>query len=157
MNTKKNSKHIGKTMAKTEKKIPNVGREGGERVSKCLQKSVGKMFAFSKKTAQDAERIAIYWADQQIPRAYALLSNAISSSKAISIPTGKAILEYIFIAYKSLTQTGKRVINHAAIFSNAILASDFSNNMEKWFDKMFHEGIPSIYDKAVDAFITPHI
>ncbi|MDA1129658.1 MAG: hypothetical protein O2913_13335 [Chloroflexi bacterium] len=35
--------------------------------------------------------------------------------------------------------------------SNAILASDFSQNMESWLTKTFNEGIPSIYDKSADA------
>ena len=33
----------------------------------------------------------------------------------------------------------------------AILASDFSHNMESWLTKSFNEGVPSIYDKSADA------
>lgn len=91
------------------------------------------------------------WADQQISGGYGLLSKAISSSKAIAVPTGKAILEYVSSAYESSPRTGKKLVNDTAIFINAILASDFSRNMESWLGAMFNEGTPSIYDKAVDA------
>ncbi len=43
------------------------------------------------------------------------------------------------------------MIDDTVIFVNAILASDFSRNMESWFNNLFHKGIPSVYDKAVDA------
>lgn len=105
----------------------------------------------AKKTTWDAGKIVVSWAGQQISGGYALLSKAISSSKAIEIPTSKAILEYVSSAYESSAKTGKKVINHTAIFINAILASDFSRNMESWLGAMFNEGIPSIYDTAADA------
>lgn len=43
------------------------------------------------------------------------------------------------------------MLNDTAIFINAILASDFSRNLESWLGAMFNEGIPTIYDAAADA------
>ena len=113
--------------------------------------SAGGMIASAKKTAWDAKQIVVSWADQQVSGGYALLSKAISSSKAIPVPTGRVILEHVSSAYESSAKTGKKVVNHSAIFVNAILASDFSRNMEHWLGAMFNEGIPSVYDRAMDA------
>jgi len=119
--------------------------------AEALLKYAGELIMSSSKNTWDARKIVVSWGNQQISRWYFLLVKAINSSKAVEATTGKAILEYISSTYKATTKAGKKVINHTAIFINAILASDFSRNMESWFGHMFNEGIPSIYDKAVDA------
>jgi len=110
------------------------------------------------KTAWNAQKTIVSWSNQQISGGYALLTKAIKSAKSIGSPTGEAILEYISFADESAAKAGKKVINHTAIFINAILASDFSKSMESWLGHMFNEGTPSIYDKAADAvYIATHI
>ena len=144
----------GKTFAKTGQKTSKVSKKSIKRVSKKAEdfiKSTSELIISTPKTAWDARKIIISWGNQQISGGYTLLIKAIKSSKSMGTSTGKAILEYVSSAHESLAKAGKRVINHTAIFINAILASDFSKNMESWFGHMFNEGIPSIYDGAVDA------
>ena len=54
---------------------------------------------------------------------------------------------------KSARKFSKQERQSAGIsaIANAILASDFSQNMESWLTKAFNEGVPSIYDKSADA------
>ena len=88
---------------------------------------------------------------QQISEAYsAILTKAMRSSKTIAAPTKKEILDYVSSACKSTALTSKKTIDYTAVLVNALLASDFSQNMESWLKK-FNEGVPSIYDKAMDA------
>jgi hypothetical protein len=141
-------KQPGKAVPKTETKTEAVDQKTGDRVS---ERAAGDMIASAKKTARDARKIVVSWANKQISGGYALLSKSISSSKAMAVPTGRAILEYVSSVYESSAKTGKKVINDTAIFINAILASDFSRNMESWLGAMFNEGIPSIYDTAADS------
>ncbi len=98
------------------------------------------------------------WTNQQFSGWYDSLSSAISSSTVIMKPTGNTILEYVSSAYESSAKHVDKVINPATIFTNALLASDFSRNMESWLGDMFNKGIPTIYDKSIDAvYNTTHI
>jgi len=147
-------KQRGKVVAKTVRKTHEVGQKTGKRVSEEVEgllKSAGETITSVLKTAWDARKIVVSWGDQQISGGYTLLSKAIRSSKAMGTSTGKAILKYVSSAHESAAKAGENAINHTAIFINAILASDFSRNMESWLGHMFNEGMPSIYDKAVDA------
>ncbi|MBW2038242.1 MAG: hypothetical protein JRI46_01375 [Deltaproteobacteria bacterium] len=154
-------KKQGKVFAKTGRKTHEVEKKSYKSISKKTEafiRSTSEMIIFTPKTAWDARKMIVSWGNQQIPGWYALLTKAIKSSKLIGTSTGKAILEYVSSAHESAGRGGKKVINHTAIFTNAILASDFSRNMESWLGHMFNEGIPSIYDKAADAvYIATHI
>lgn len=146
-------KQVGKAVKKKRLEDYEIDGKSGKRVwekTKTLLKNAGEMIISTSKKAWDTRKIVVSWGNQHISEGYFLLTKAIKSSKAVEASTGKAILEYVSSAYKSTVRTGKRGINHTAIFINAILASDFSRNMESWFGHMFNEGIPSIYDEAVD-------
>lgn len=79
------------------------------------------------------------------------LAERILSSSKIATTTGRAILNRASSAYNAVAAGSKATINRAGVLANAILASDFGSNMDSWLGKMFNEGIPSVYDKAVDA------
>ena len=74
---------------------------------------------------------------------------AIKASKVLADSVKTAILEKL----KSARKFSKQERQSAGIsaIANAILASDFSQNMESWLTKAFNEGVPSIYDKSADA------
>ena len=141
------------------KKIPS---DFGQKESTKVQRVKGKVSSFLKPTGKrivstskkvwNPQKIVVKWAGQRIIGGYALFSKKIRSSKRIRKSNGQAILIHVESAYKKLLSTGKKVANDAPIFINAILASDFSQNMESWLGDMFNTGIPTVYDTAVDAF-----
>ncbi|MCH8852438.1 MAG: hypothetical protein IID41_07245 [Planctomycetes bacterium] len=63
----------------------------------------------------------------------------------------RAVLSRITSAYSAAAAGSKAAASQAGIMANAVLASDFGSSMDSWLGKMFNEGIPSVYDKAVDA------
>jgi len=154
-------KHSRKKSTKTWEEIGGAGKKSGEgtrKKARSLLKFTGDKITSAPKTAWDARKIVVAWGNRQISGGYTSLSKAIRSSRAMSKSTGKAMLQYISATNESAEKSGKRIINHTAVFTNAILASDFSKNMESWLVHMFNEGVPSIYDKAVDAvYIATHI
>jgi len=91
------------------------------------------------------------WSNRKISEGYVILSEAVTSSKAMSRSTGDAFLRYVYSAQESAARSSRKITDNVAIFLNAILASDFSRAMEAWLGGVFNEGIPSVYDKAVDA------
>ena len=142
-----------------KKNIPSdVGQKESTKVQGLKEKvgsylkPAGEKITFTSKKVWNPQKIVVKWAGQQVIGGYALFSEKLISSKRIGKSTGNAILIQVESAYKKLSMKGKKAANHAPIFVNAILASDFSRNMESWLGDMFTTGIPTIYDKAVDAF-----
>jgi hypothetical protein len=81
----------------------------------------------------------------------ASLIAAIAASKALTTSAKRSILNNMRAA-RDLGATAKEEsTSSASSVANAILASDFSHNMESWLTKTFNEGVPSIYDKSADA------
>lgn len=158
---KKFLKQRGKPVAKGEKNTAGPRRKADQRVSmksRGLMKPVGEVIAAAGKRTRSVGRNVISWGDDQISGGCVILSKAISSSKAISTRTGKSIVGYVSSAYESSVKTGKKRVNQAAILVNAILASDFSREIEHWLDDAITKGAPSIYDRAVDyVYNTTHI
>lgn len=147
-------KHPRKKVTKTGEEIREVDKKPGEGMpekARSFPKSTGGIITSAPKIAWDVRKIVVTWGHKQISGGYTLLSKAIRSSRVMSKSTGKAILEHVSSTHESAAKAGKRVTNHTVIFINAILASDFSKSVESWLGHMFNEGIPSIYDKAVDA------
>jgi len=113
------------------------------------------MFDFWKrfrKRLWNTGKSTVFWTNQQLSGWYDSLSNTISLSTKISKPTGNKILSYISSAIEASKKHAGGAINLAAITTTAILASDFSRNMTSWLDDLVNNGVPSIYDKSVDAF-----
>lgn len=75
---------------------------------------------------------------------------AIEKSKVLTASAQTSILNNLRAA-RNLGATAKdQSTMRAGSLANAILASDFSHNMESWLTKTFNEGVPSIYDKSAD-------
>jgi uncharacterized membrane protein len=91
------------------------------------------------------------WSNRKISEGYVILSEAVTSSKAISRSTGETILRYVSSAQESAARSSRKITDSVAISLNAILASDFSRSMEAWLGGVFNEGMPSVYDKAMDT------
>ncbi len=155
------SKKRKKVVPKEEKKTAEAHPKVRHRVSKKAQtllKPAGNVITSAGKTTGDAGKVVAYWAGQQISGGYSLLAKGIGSSKAMAASTGKSVLGYVSSAYESSAKAGKKGVNQAAILVNAILASDFSREIEHWLDDAITKGAPSIYDKAVDyVYNTTHI
>jgi hypothetical protein len=112
------------------------------------------MFDFWKKFWKrlwNTGKSTVSWTNQQLSGWYDSLSNAISLSTKISRPTGDKILRYVSSAIEASKKHAGGAVNLAAITTTAILASDFSRNMTSWLEDMLNNGVPSIYDKSVDA------
>lgn len=143
-----------KRVTRDETKTPQVTQDSTSQVAEalegCLAHAPGIVDS-ARSMAWDATKALSSWAEEQVSGGIALLTGAIRSSNAIGPSTRQAILAYVSSAYRSTASRGRGVVNHAAIFANAILASDFSHNMESWLGAQFNEGLPSIYDAAVDA------
>lgn len=146
---KRPRKHMAESNARTSGRDQEIDGLGAKKPRSGVV--MQDMVALAKKTLLSTRKVAILWADQQISGGYALLTKAISSSKRVDAPTGRAFLGYISSAYEAAGKSGKKVIGGTSLFVNAILASDFSRNMESWLGEMFNQGIPSTYDAAVDA------
>lgn len=155
------SKKRKKVVPKVEEKTAEVHPKVRHRVSnkaQALLKPAGNVITSAGKTTGDAGKVVAYWAGQQISGGYSLLAKGIGSSKAMAASTGKSVLGYVSSAYESSAKAGKKGVNQAAILVNAILASDFSREIEHWLDDAITKGAPSIYDKAVDyVYNTTHI
>ena len=89
--------------------------------------------------------------DRPLDRGLGLLSEGIRSSSEFTAAAGRAVLSRITSAYNAAAAGSKTAVSRAGIMANAILASDFGSSMDSWLGRMFNEGIPSVYDKAVDA------
>jgi len=76
---------------------------------------------------------------------------AIEKSRVLKASTKRSIVGKLGIARDFGIATKNDSVTQASTLANAILASDFSRNMESWLTKMFNEGVPSIYDKSADA------
>ena len=120
-------------------------KDAGNKISK-----IKYMFDFWKRL-WNTGKSTVSWTNQQLSGWYDSLSNAISLSTKISKPTGNKILSYVYSAIEASKKHAGGAINLAAITTTAILASDFSRNMTSWLDDMVNNGVPSIYDKSVDA------
>ncbi len=143
---------------KTERSKPNQETSNQVSEEKGVLESTYNIMSSAGKTTSKAGGTASTWINQQISEGYTLLSNSLNSSKVIVEPTSREILKYFSSAYESLAKQGSKTVNNTTILINAILASDFSRNMDSWLGATFNEGIPSVYDKAVDAvYNTTHI
>ncbi len=88
---------------------------------------------------------------ESLAQSHALARKSLTTSTALTTSTGQAILSHVSHAVHATASTGRRSMSDSAIWLNAILASDFSTNLDRWLGKAFNEGIPSVYDQAVDA------
>lgn len=88
---------------------------------------------------------------ESLAQSHALAKKSLATSTALTTSTGQAILSHVSRAVQTTAGTGRRSLSDSAIWLNAILASDFSTNLDRWLGKTFNEGIPSVYDQAVDA------
>jgi hypothetical protein len=79
------------------------------------------------------------------------LARGLRNSKALAASTKNQILQYVASARQVSGKLNGDAATKISTLANAILASDFSNNMELWLGRTFNEGVPSIYDKAADA------
>ncbi len=93
----------------------------------------------------------VSWTNQQLSGWYDSLSNSIGSSMKLPRPTGDKILKYVSSAIEASKKHAGGAINLAAITTTAILSSDFSQNMTSWLGGILNKGVPSVYDKSVDA------
>lgn len=118
--------------------------------TKALLKSTSDVIESRTKTVCDYGKLAISWTGKQIPSSCLLMLQTINTSKVISKPVCKAIIENISAAYNASLKSGEKAVNIAAIFINALLASEFRDDVESWFG-ILNEGAASVYDKAVDA------
>jgi len=112
---------------------------------------IKEKFASIKKRFLSTGESTVSWTNQQFPVWYDSFSKAMGSSTKVLKPTGNEILKYVSSAFKSSSKHIGKVITPASIVTNAILSSDFSRNMTSWLEDMFNRGVPSIYDKSVDA------
>lgn len=148
--SKKRKKVVPKAEEKTAEAHPKV-RHRVSKKAQALLKPAGNVITSAGKTTGDAGKVVAYWAGQQISGGYSLLAKGIGSSTAMAASTGKSVLGYVSSAYESSAKAGKKGVNQAAILINAILASDFSREIEHWLADAVNKGAPSIYDQAVDA------
>ena len=79
------------------------------------------------------------------------LAKGLRHSKTLAASTKNQILQYVASAQQVGGKLNGDAVTKIGTLANAILASDFSNNMESWLSKTFNEGVPTIYDKAADA------
>ena len=84
-------------------------------------------------------------------RQLARAARAVDASRALTKGVREQILASLSTASRVPTRVGERAWSASAGLANAILASDFSHNIEGWLTKTFNEGVPSVYDKAADA------
>ena len=82
---------------------------------------------------------------------FSTFADAVRSSKAISRPTVDILLEKVKPAFESSVDLANRRKVQSAVFLNAILASDFSRSMDSWLVDLVNKGVPSIYDRSMDA------
>lgn len=88
----------------------------------------------------------------------ALAANAVAKSRALTKAVREQMLASLSAASRVPMRAGERTWNGSASLANAILASDFSHNIEGWLTKTFNVGVPSVYDKAADAtYAATHI
>jgi hypothetical protein len=138
--------HIEKMAKNTVRKSSETLQEVSKKVSKNIKsflRPAGDICKSGTGKVWNIGKMVVSSGSKNIQRGYSLLSNALRNSKIIGASTSRAILSYIRNAYKTLAKSGKGIINQATILVNAILASDFSRNMESWLGHMFNEGIPS--------------
>lgn len=86
-----------------------------------------------------------------LAQSHALATKSLTTSKSLTKSTSHAILDHVSHALQATTNTGRKTVNESAVWLNAILASDFGTNIERWLGHTFNEGVPSVYDQAVDA------
>lgn len=130
----------------------------GKKDAQLILKSSSKDVASVSARARDAGSIVFSWGNKQISDGYLLLSQGLSSATSLSKAASEAILKHVSHTRESAAKSGKRVVDGTAMFVNALLASDLSKSVESWLGHMFNEGVPSTYDKAVDAvFNATHI
>ena len=112
---------------------------------------IKEKFASIKKRFLSTGESTVSWTNQQFPVWYDSFSKAMGSSTKVLKPTGNEILKYVSSTFKTSSKHIGKVITPASLVTNAILSSDFSLNMTSWLEDMFNKGVPSIYDKSVDA------
>ena len=118
---------------------------------KGLKASAGDTARSTTKLLGQSREIVVEWGGRRISGGYELLSQGMTHSKKLGAAAGERILGNVVSGYQAVSKTPQTLGNHAAIFVNAILASDFARHMDSWLGGMFNEGIPSMYDTAVDA------
>ena len=79
------------------------------------------------------------------------LSKGIEASRVLADSAKSSILKNLRSARRLGTSTREDTLTRVGAVANALLASDFSHNMQSWLTKAFNEGVPSIYDKSADA------
>lgn len=116
-----------------------------------LRKIGGAIVVRAKGATQRAWKATLSLSSDNLAKRYRSVAKALSTSRAIAAPTRKAILEHMSVTYKTGAKAKSIIVSDSAVFLNALLASNFGKSMESWLGATFNEGIPSVYDKAVDA------
>ncbi len=164
---KKAKKHIQYTMDDVidyaSDQIDNSANQGKKILGKTVKtgseifsditenKNVKKVVSQIGEAGSDVFNFSYKWGSKGIQFSYDTFFNALSSSTAITPRIAAEINEQIKMSYRNAKDNRKKIIDNSAIMINAVLASDFSQEIESWLGNTFNEGIPSVYDKAVDA------
>lgn len=80
-----------------------------------------------------------------------LLSAALSRSRTLRRSAKESILRNFAVAQRTGVRSRQTSLARLSALTNAMLASDFSHNMETWLTKAFNEGVASAYDRSADA------
>jgi hypothetical protein len=91
------------------------------------------------------------WGTQGIKFSQEKFVEALSASPKLSAALVDNVSRIVGEAHSEAQKQGRKILDNSAILTNAVLASDFSHEIEGWLGKTFNEGIPSVYDQAVDA------
>ncbi len=95
--------------------------------------------------------VAAKWSSDQLSKSLSSLKRITPSSK-IPAQTLNQILEISKKASDSAKRAGGKAVNLPAMAVNAILASDFSETMDKWLRDVVEQCTSvSVYDRALDA------
>ena len=126
-------------------------------VSEVVDKTRGWAGELSKAATGATARVksastrkVISWRDAHSIEARDLISRSLASSRVLRQRTKRALVDRLQPMYESSTSKVSSGRDQALMFAQAILATDFSSEINRWLNQLV-ESTPTVYDKAMDA------